>query len=1441
MKLTACYKVFFAALFSLFTLSLCAQQIAINEFMSSNAFTLADEDGEFNDWIEIYNYGTAAVALDGFGLSDNQNNPFKWTFPDISLAPGEHLLVWASGKNRRPTGVEYTNGLLRQVYSGIPGTAVSDLTNHPSYPNSPSSVNAVTGLFEAPLDVADQYGQRIHGWIKAPQTGHYIFWIASDDNSELHLSTSSNPGDAVLIAGVPGWTESQQWNKYSQQQSAPIFLVQGQYYYVKALMKEHGGGDNLAVGWQLPTGGLQRPIGGEHLFRKRSELHTNFSIKSSGEEILLTDANGSLIDEVAPVNVPTDVSHGRKPDGTGAWYFFDEPTPGSANIPTGYNAIQTPPVFSHPAGTYTQPFALSLQSDAGATIYYTTNGETPTPQNGTLYTSLFTVTTTVRIRARAYRDGYLPSRPETMVYSRIGADLQNFSSNLPLIILHEFNQPITSGDRTPASAVFIDHNNGGNTQLTGEIALHSKIMANIRGNSSQYFYPKKMYGFHIVDDFDMNRDEELFGMPAEHNWILNGPYGDKSLMRNAIAYNVGASFGRWAPRVKFVEVFLHSGSGPVTNAHYNGVYILVERIKWGENRVNITQLEPGDNAEPEISGGYIIKKDRLNEGEQGMTTTRGTTLAFVRPNENSATSEQKAWIRNYINDFENALYGPNFTNPANGYHAYIDANSFIDHFLVTELFKEIDGYRLSTFMYKDRNQKLVMGPVWDFNLSLGNGNYLSGWIPQGWYYPLLSGNDCYVGCGVRNWYTRLLEDPAYDQATKYRWWQLRQDLFSNENLSEMISEFSELLAEAQVRNFNRWPILGQYVWPNWYIAQTYQDELNWMNNWLMTRLTWMDNQMGDPPVFPEYNLLYYWLFDNSLPNDTPLESIAATYEANDDGLLQFHSALEGYPFSSTHPNWRKASMERRNSPTAINYRPEGNNGIPFGDANMRGIQIKQPFTGDGGENTLYFHLPTNNFENVVFRFAAKDEGAATHLLIDYSVSQSGNEWISTGLPSVSWPLSGNYQLYEIDFSAIPAADNNSHFKIRIRFNGPNMSIDNGDRVTFNNFSLDGEALSGVNLPPLVANPPGFQEMIEAGSGQQFNMNEIFIDPNDDPLTFLAFSNNENMVGVTLAANILTINPLQRGEATITLSANDGVNDPVLYNFRVLVYPAAMTFIGNSLAFGAWDPEQPEYTYPPHMLFLQSDISDPDLGKELLFAYYIPHDDYHADDQGTIGFPYNNTGRTRINGLGEDGVSFINTGRNRDLGGALLALDTRGIASANVSWLAGTLLQNSRVYALRLQYRLGHTEPFSDLLHNGQVVEYIAGADGEVQLFENIELPSDLLGKEYIQLLWRYYLRSGTAGPRAQLRLDNIEMNFLTGTSSLTQEAPLIYADGNSIFVKISSERAGNINIFDLTGRKIAGQAFAGASIYQFGVRPAKAIYIVQIITDEGVTVQKVLK
>ncbi len=380
----------FAQLF--FAKSIFAQggssNILINEFMASNSNTIADEDGDFSDWIELYNPTQQAVDLEGWGLSDNVTKPFKWIFPEVTIKPGEYLLVWASGKNRVPPQTGLRQGVLQQVYLDISGTKVEDLINSPSYPGSPSYSAIFTQLFEAPTNVNDNYGQRMHGLLKAPATGNYTFWISSDDNSQLFLSTDDQPSNVQLIAEVPEWTNSREWTKFPQQESASIHLTAGQYYYISALMKEEGGGDNLAVGWKMPNGTIERPMSASHIFVSPGELHTNFSISADGEPLLLSDRFGSPVHSIPEVNLTSDISYGLIEDQSGFW-FFDQPTPGEKNETPGYSQVLESSVeFSHDEGFYTQNFDLTLSTtDPDVAIYYTLDGSEPSPSNlaGTSY------------------------------------------------------------------------------------------------------------------------------------------------------------------------------------------------------------------------------------------------------------------------------------------------------------------------------------------------------------------------------------------------------------------------------------------------------------------------------------------------------------------------------------------------------------------------------------------------------------------------------------------------------------------------------------------------------------------------------------------------------------------------------------------------------------------------------------------------------------------------------------------------------------------------------------------------------------------------------------------------------------------------------------------------------------------------------------------------
>ena len=414
------------------------------------------------------------------------------------------------------------------------------------------------------------------------------------------------------------------------------------------------------------------------------------------------------------------------------------------------------------------------------------------------------------------------------------------TSNLPLVIIDSFGQWIPDEPKIPARMRIIYDKSGGRNALNSrQTHFDGKIGIEIRGKTSKQ-YPKRQYGFEIQDDKGNGRDVSLLGLPAESDWILHGPYSDKTLMRNFLAYEFSNRIGRYATRAKFAEVFLNSrGDAAIEKRHCIGVYLLMEKIKRGKNRVNIQALNPTQDRPREITGGYIVKIDKMDRYDKSFYTDYDTQLIHVYPKGNQISNAQKAWIQNYMSAFESALLEKNFKDRKHEYAKYIDTDAFIDHFIINELFRNIDGFRYSTYMYKDRNAKLKMGPVWDFNISMGNANYNSGSRPDGW---VIYTNH------VPFWWNRLLSDENFKRQLVKRWGELRRDELSTANIIGTIDQTVEYLAEAQKRNFEKWPVLGRGVWPNPRpYPRTYSAEVAHLKAWLETRLKWIDRNIESLP------------------------------------------------------------------------------------------------------------------------------------------------------------------------------------------------------------------------------------------------------------------------------------------------------------------------------------------------------------------------------------------------------------------------------------------------------------------------------------------------------------------------------------------------------------------------------------------------------------------
>ena len=389
--------------------------------------------------------------------------------------------------------------------------------------------------------------------------------------------------------------------------------------------------------------------------------------------------------------------------------------------------------------------------------------------------------------------------------------------------------------------------------VNDEIDYTGAIGIEIRGSSSQMF-PKKQFGFETRDAANEDMDVSLLGFPEEEDWILYAPYSDKSLMRNILMYDLSREIGRYASRAKFVDVTI--------NESYNGVYLLFEKLKRDNNRIDINKLKDDENDGENLTGGYILKIDKAGGSDETLYTSTNSITSLYAPNNSSSgqeihflydspdeediTTQQRTYISNYLASFEDALASSDFTDYDIGYNSYIDTQSFIDFFLLNELSNNVDGYRLSTWLVKDKNEKLKMGPIWDFNLAFGNANYCGGGNTNVWAYKFNDRcpNDFWL---IPFWWEKLMEDPAFVIQLKDRWFELRSGQLSNNAIQDKI-DFYETMLQSSLsidRNFNRWPILSTYIWPNNFIGNTYEEELRYLREFIETRTTWLDINIAD--------------------------------------------------------------------------------------------------------------------------------------------------------------------------------------------------------------------------------------------------------------------------------------------------------------------------------------------------------------------------------------------------------------------------------------------------------------------------------------------------------------------------------------------------------------------------------------------------------------------
>jgi hypothetical protein len=376
----------------------------------------------------------------------------------------------------------------------------------------------------------------------------------------------------------------------------------------------------------------------------------------------------------------------------------------------------------------------------------------------------------------------------------------------------------------------------------GGIALEGTLEVRGRGNST-WSWDKKPYRLKLTNS------TALLGMPKGKNWVLLANYADKTLMRNDITFMFSRRLGmEYTPRAQYVELNL--------NGAYQGVYQLTEHIRVDANRVNVPEMKVTDTDADKITGGYLMEVDfRLNKNYcigntfdpvcvNGVNTQRDIDFCidsthgmepacFANPEtlHDAAWSAQRDYIVKYYADMEAALFGSSFTDPATGYAAYLDVDSVVNYYLANELFKNVDGAAASFFLYKKRGGKIFFGPVWDFDLALGNAGYNQANIASGWYirdYP---------------WFKRLFLDPAFQTKVKARWKALKDD-----GTLDYITQYAQARAvwldTQQKKNYQLWSVNDFAGWIQHPPLGSYDLEVKALISWQKDRIAWMDAEFN---------------------------------------------------------------------------------------------------------------------------------------------------------------------------------------------------------------------------------------------------------------------------------------------------------------------------------------------------------------------------------------------------------------------------------------------------------------------------------------------------------------------------------------------------------------------------------------------------------------------
>lgn len=461
-------------------------------------------------------------------------------------------------------------------------------------------------------------------------------------------------------------------------------------------------------------------------------------------------------------------------------------------------------------------------------------------------------------------------------------DFNSKSYDLPLIFINTEGKAINQNDKIEASMRILDQGVNLVSDSVKGTLLHIGIK--VRGQTSASF-PKKGYGIEIHDEQGADLDAPLLGLPEGGDWVLHGPYVDKTLIRNAMAHWLYRQTGRYSPRTKFSEMFI--------NGEYKGVYLLEEKIKRGKKRVNVAKLREEDVSGDDVTGGYIWSIDKVSNNstagldQEGFKTSGGSPIIMRYPKKEKLMPAQLQYIQNFTNSIESKCSRGDITS--SGCADIVDLDAAVDYMMHQEITKNTDAFICSFYMFKDKDSKggkMQMGAPWDFNLALGAVSYSSGMDSTGWQIEANAKGMSMGDYFVTDWEQNIWKDKNFKASFKERWAELRSGVWHTKTINLFVDSLKVLLKNAAARNFDRWPNLGKAsgmndpdplssnsnggnnggnnnpwgggfggfggfgggfgfgMTMNGYSEPTWDAEVEHVRKYLMSRIRWIDGQMN---------------------------------------------------------------------------------------------------------------------------------------------------------------------------------------------------------------------------------------------------------------------------------------------------------------------------------------------------------------------------------------------------------------------------------------------------------------------------------------------------------------------------------------------------------------------------------------------------------------------